>query len=138
MPRAARAEPADVLAAMLVHGRVPPLDWQTFGQGVPSPGCGGPGVGSGGPPSLRADFRTVAHFGTVVADGDGLATFVVRLPSDLTTWRATAAVVDADGEGVLATATTSTRMAWSVEPIVPRGLRAGDTFELPLVVAHEA
>ena len=138
MARAARAEPADVLAAMLVHGRVPPLDWQTFGQGSPASGCGGPGVGSGGAPALRADFRTVAHFGTVVADGDGLATFVVRLPSDLTTWRATAAVVDANGEGGLATAATSTRMPWSVEPVLPRGLRAGDTFELPLVVAHDA
>lgn len=138
MARAARAEPADLLAAMLVHGRVPPLDWQTFGQGVSAPGCGGPAAGMGGPPSLRADFRTVAHFGTVVADGDGLATFVVRLPSDLTTWRATAAVVDANGEGVLTTAATSTRMPWSVEPIVPRGIRAGDTFELPLVVAHDA
>lgn len=138
MARAARAEPADVLAAMLVHGRVPPLDWQTFGQGSPAGGCGGPGGGSGGAPALRADFRTVAHFGTVVADGDGLATFVVRLPSDLTTWRATAAVVDANGEGVLATAATSTRMPWSVEPVLPRGLRAGDTFELPLVVTHDA
>lgn len=138
MARAARAEPADVLAAMLVHGRVPPLDWQTFGQGSPAGGCGGPGGGSGGAPALRADFRTVAHFGTVVADADGLATFVVRLPSDLTTWRATAAVVDANGEGVLTTAATSTRMPWSVEPVLPRGLRAGDIFELPLVVAHDA
>lgn len=137
MARAKRVDPADLLADVLVAGRVPALDLLTFVGG--GAGAGGPAAGAAAAaPPVRADFRAVAHFETVLADESGLATFRVRMPSDLTTWRLTAAVVDANGEGVLARASTTTRVPWSVEPVLPRGVREGDAFELPLVVARAA
>ena len=137
MVRARLVAPGDLLATMLEQGRVPELDERSFGPNGPS--MGGPAAGMlGAGPPMRSDFRSAAHFATHVADADGTATFTVRMPSDLTTWRATAVVVDANGEGVLAQAATSTRVPWSVEPILPRGVRAGDAFALPLVVAHDA
>lgn len=136
MRRARLAAPSDVLATFLCDGRVPELDERSFGPSVP--GAGGPAMGGGNVvPPTRADFRAVAHFDTKVADANGIATFRVRMPSDLTTWRLTAAVVDENGEGALARGVTSTHVPWSVEPVLPRGLREGDAFELPLVVARD-
>lgn len=134
--RAPRSEARDVLAGMLENGRVPPLDETSFGP-AGGAGMGGPGAGNVAEP-LRADFRSAAHFATQVADALGLATFSFRLPSDLTTWRLTAVVVDDNGEGTIATAATATRLPWSVEPVLPRAVREGDTFALPLVVARDA
>jgi hypothetical protein len=137
MRRAKFADPDEVLASLLRNGRVPELGEWSFAPAVP--GSGGPAMGAGDvAPPARADFRAVAHFETAVADANGVASFRVRMPSDLTTWRLSAVVVDSNGEGALARAATSTRVPWSVEPVVPRGVREGDTFSLPLVVAREA
>ncbi|MEQ1633778.1 MAG: alpha-2-macroglobulin family protein, partial [Planctomycetota bacterium] len=136
MVRARLVEPKDALASLLRDGHVPELGEWSFSRGVT--GSGGPAMGAGyAMPPMRADFRSVAHFETVVADANGLATFRVRMPSDLTTWRLTAAVVDENGEGTLARGVTSTRVPWSVEPVLPRGVREGDAFSLPLVVARD-
>jgi hypothetical protein len=137
MLRAKLADPDQVLASLLRNGRLPELGEWSFAPSMP--GAGGPAMGAGDVvPPMRADFRSVAHFETMVADANGVATFRVRMPSDLTTWRCTAAVVDRNGEGALARAATSTRVPWSVEPVLPRGVREGDAFSLPLVVARDA
>lgn len=137
MVRARRVEPGDALAGLLENGKLPPLDGQSFPPTYP--GAGGPGMGlRGGEAPMRADFRSVAHFATQVADAEGDATFPVHLPSDLTTWRLTVVVVDGNGEGGITKAATATRLPWSVEPVLPRAVREGDSFELPLVIARDA
>jgi hypothetical protein len=137
MTRAKLADPDQVLASLLRNGRVPELGEWSFAPAAP--GAGGPAMGAGEvAPPARADFRAVAHFETAVADAHGVASFRVRMPSDLTTWRLSAVVVDGNGEGTTARAATSTRLPWSLEPVVPRGLREGDSFSLPLVVARDA
>nr|MCR4780077.1 hypothetical protein [Ruminiclostridium sp.] len=49
--------------------------------------AGGKGGGDGG--GIRRDFRDTAFFGEAVTGEDGTAVFTVKLPDNLTTWRAT-------------------------------------------------
>ena len=53
--------------------------------------------GGGGPDGARKDFRDTAFFMSAVTDSEGKVSFSVKLPDDLTTWRATVVAVK-DGE----------------------------------------
>jgi len=48
---------------------------------------GGKGGGEDSP--VRRDFRDTSYFGSVTTDNSGTAEFTVKLPDNLTTWRAT-------------------------------------------------
>lgn len=45
--------------------------------------------GGGGESGTRREFMDTAYFGEAVTDANGTATFTVKLPDNLTTWRAT-------------------------------------------------
>lgn len=103
-------------------------------------GGGAPGgtTGSGAGGSARTDFRATAFFAPAIATGeDGRAAVRFAFPDDLTTWRITAI---ACGPGVqagkLVTSVRTTKAA-SVEPLLPRVLRAGDRLRLVTRVAGD-
>ncbi|MFO1078863.1 MAG: alpha-2-macroglobulin family protein, partial [Planctomycetota bacterium] len=105
VPFGARSEESlqQVLASLLENGRLPAWD----GRGDLA-ARGGPAAGGAGGPSapaaggVRRTFAATAAFATVVADAAGEAVLPFHLPDDLTRWRATAVVVDADGSGAIA------------------------------------
>lgn len=133
--RFATAEPTDpglALAELLVDGRVPQHARE---PGRPVAGAGGPAMGgmSGGA-TLRDEFRATAAFRVAVAGSDGVARFRVAMPDDLTTWRASFVGVERDGVTFTARRALTTRLPIAAEPLLPRGLRDGDSIALPIVV----
>lgn len=128
--------PGALLDSLLVHGRLPRLGWTrdlSAGSVGGGGGGGGPGGRSGGAP-LRSRFCPTAHFATVVADANGDATTTFQLPDDLTRWRVTAVVIEPDGLGTIVTKSFAARQPLAAEPVLPRALRVGDAFLLPLAI----
>ena len=62
---------------------------------------GGAEKGGGGPASVRKDFRDTAYFMSAETDTNGNASFTVKLPDNLTTWRATVLAVYQKDSGEL-------------------------------------
>lgn len=125
--------PAALLESLLSCGRLPQLDW-TRDLSETSISA----AGSGGSPrpeaAVRSRFCPTANFATVIADEQGNATTTFRLPDDLTRWRVTAVAIAPDGSGGIVRSTFASGQPLTAEPLVPRGLRAGDEFELPISV----
>ena len=64
---------------------------------------GGGEKGGGGPASVRKEFLDTAYFASAETDASGKAAFTVKLPDNLTTWRATVlAVYQKEGGELLA------------------------------------
>lgn len=57
--------------------------------------------GGGGGNETRKDFKDTAYFASAVTDADGYARFTVKLPDNLTTWRATVLAVYENESGRL-------------------------------------
>ena len=129
--------PVDLLASLLQHGRLPPLDWTRDLSRRGGSASGGM-AGLAGGATVRTRFCPTAHFATVTADGNGDAAVTFRLPDDLTRWRVTAVVVGPDGMGAIARQAFASRQPLAAEPVLPRALRAGDRFELPLAIDRSA
>lgn len=55
--------------------------------------------GGGGPSEVRRDFRDNAYFDSAVTDKDGNATFTVKMPDNMTTWRGTFLAVSQEADG---------------------------------------
>ncbi|MGH2541673.1 MAG: alpha-2-macroglobulin family protein, partial [Ardenticatenaceae bacterium] len=98
----------------------------------------GGGGGGGGPLAAnpRRDFSDSAAWVPVLrTDANGVATFTLTLPDNLTTWRLTAKAITADetlvGEAFV---NVLTRQPVVVRPILPRSLTAGDELALSAVV----
>jgi hypothetical protein len=131
--------PTELLQSLLLRGRVPQLDWKHDLAGR-SHSAGGAGAGGIPEARVRTRFLPTAHFETVLADEHGVAATTFRLPDDLTRWRVTAVVIGPDGVGAKVRSTFAARQPLSAEPLLPRALRAGDSFELSVSVdrAREA
>ncbi|MBL8733654.1 MAG: hypothetical protein JNN13_14885 [Planctomycetes bacterium] len=129
--------PMELVRSLLVHGRVPELGWtrDLAERGSSGAGSAAP-VSAGG--AARTRFCPTAHFATVRADAHGDAATSFRLPDDLTRWRVTAALVTADGSGTITRAEFASRQPLAAEPVLPRALRAGDRFELPVAIDRAA
>jgi hypothetical protein len=132
--RARVQTPADLLSSLLERGRLPPVD-DSRDLSQSGSGAGGRGAGDpGGPGGLRSRFCATATFTTVIADADGVASAHFRLPDDLTRWRITAVGITAEGSGFTARRSFASRQPLAAEPVLPRGVRAGDAFALPLAI----
>jgi hypothetical protein len=143
--RIRNAEPLDagrVLADLMSFGAVPPLGEGSRGglgpRGPSSSGTGGPAMAGGGDVGIRDDFRPTAVFETAVCDAEGIARFAFRMPDDLSTWRATVVGVDADGAAFVRRAALVSARPLAAEPLLPRVLRAGDRFDLPVLIDRGA
>ncbi|HZN41229.1 MAG TPA: alpha-2-macroglobulin family protein [Planctomycetota bacterium] len=132
------ATPQELVTSLLRRGRVPPIDSYMRDLSRSTWAGGSPGPADSLPGGLRADFRPTATFVTVVTDQDGAATVRFRLPSDLTRWRLTAVGIDPQGNGFVATRTLASSQPLAAEPVLPRGVRAGDAFALPINIDRAA
>lgn len=130
----ARLTPGALVGSLLHQGRIPPLDNYMRNLSRTGTGAGGRAASDSHPGGLRSDFRATAAFLTVIAGGDGAASVRFTLPSDLTSWRVTAVGIDPEGTGFVATRTLASRQPLGAEPLLPRGVRAGDTFTLPISI----
>jgi uncharacterized protein YfaS (alpha-2-macroglobulin family) len=94
----------------------------------------GGGGGEGGP-SVRADFLDTAYWkADLVTNLDGVATFAVTLPDNLTTWRLDVRAITTDtlaGQTSLDVVATKPLL---ISPVTPRFFVAGDTAQLSAVV----
>ncbi len=100
---------------------------------------GGGGFGEGGIFDIREEFIDTAYWnGALVTDADGIASFGVTLPDNLTTWRldAKGLTLGADGHMLIGEETfdlLSTKPLL-VRPITPRFLVVGDELHLTAIV----
>ena len=88
---------------------------------------GGGGGGDGSALDLRSEFPDVAYWrADLLSDADGVITFSVDLPDNLTTWRLVAKAVTADTKVGNATYDVVATKELQVRPLLPRFFTAGD------------
>lgn len=140
-----RGDPWRTISELLWAGKVPKPTWEQewndaigLGGGAGSAfGGRGGGAGGKGGSSTRKNFKTTAHWiANLRTDANGKATFDFAFPDDLTTWRVTAAVVDAGRGGALHVERVRTEKPVATEAILPRLLREGDRLDVPVQVAQ--
>ena len=86
-------------------------------------------------PVLRKEFKDTAHWApSAVTDKNGRATVQVRLPDNLTTWRATARGVTADTKVGMAKQKVIARKDVILRVETPRFMTQGDTVTLSGIV----
>ncbi|MCU0511631.1 MAG: Ig-like domain-containing protein [Anaerolineae bacterium] len=100
---------------------------------------GGGGGGGGGIITIRGEFVDTPYWnGRVVTGDDGLATFEVRLPDNLTTWRLDARGITAPDDGNMLVGQNTFELLSTkpliVRPITPRFFIVGDQVLLSAVV----
>jgi alpha-2-macroglobulin len=95
------------------------------------------GFGEGGIFDIREEFVDTPYWNaTVVTDANGVATFTVQLPDNLTTWRLDARGVTQEGTMLVGQATfdlLSTKPLL-IRPVAPRFLVVGDQVVLGAVI----
>ena len=98
---------------------------------------GGGGGGGGGLLEVREEFPDIAFWrADFVSDENGVITFSVILPDNLTTWRLAAkAVTDDTRVGEITNDVVATK-ALQVRPLLPRFFTAGDRAKIGAVVLN--
>lgn len=104
---------------------------------------GGGGFGEGGIFDIRQEFVDTPFWNaTLVTDADGVVTFSVTLPDNLTTWRLDARAVTDGTDGVtLVGQTTSDLLSTKpllIRPVTPRFFVVGDVVVLGAVVNNNS
>ncbi len=98
---------------------------------------GGGGGDGGGMMDLRSEFPDIAYWrANVTTDADGVATFSVKMPDNLTTWRLSAYVATADTRVGNATHDLVAAKDLQVRPIAPRFFTGGDEASIGAVVLN--
>ncbi|HUN07465.1 MAG TPA: Ig-like domain-containing protein [Aggregatilineales bacterium] len=100
---------------------------------------GGGGGGELGIFDIRQEFVDTAYWnGALVTDANGVATFTVTLPDNLTTWRLDARAVTAGADGNLLVGQDTFDLLSTkpllIRPVTPRFLVVGDQLTLAAVV----
>lgn len=102
-----------------------------------SEGAKGGGGGGGDGLELRSEFPDIAFWrADLLSDADGLITFTVDLPDNLTTWRLSAIGVTADtlvGNSAFDVVATK---ELQVRPLVPRFFTAGDQAQIGAAIVN--
>lgn len=95
--------------------------------------------GGGGESNIRRDFRQTAYFNPrIITDARGEAKVSFRLPQALTTYRLMAVAVAKDDRYGFSQERVTTSKPLMARPALPRGLRAGDSFEASVIVSKKA
>ena len=98
---------------------------------------GGGGGGDMGVMSIREEFKDTAHWvAQVQTDANGVATFSVELPDNLTTWRMDVRAITADTLVGQATNDVQTTRPLLVSPQTPRFFVQGDVASVGTVVRN--
>lgn len=101
----------------------------------PGRGGGGAGEGMSSAAPLRENFQDTAFWsGQIETDASGLAQVRVRLPDNLTTWRADVRGVTVDTQVGSAQVDLLTSKPLLIRPVTPRFAVLGDHTELAAVV----
>ncbi|MBA3868389.1 MAG: Ig-like domain-containing protein, partial [Anaerolineae bacterium] len=100
---------------------------------------GGGGGGEGGIFDIREDFVDTAYWNaTVTTNVDGTATFSVKLPDNLTTWRLDARAVTSGSDGLTLVGQKTFDLLSTkpllIRPVTPRFMVVGDQVTLAAVV----
>jgi hypothetical protein len=100
---------------------------------------GGGGGGEGGIFDIRQDFVDTAYWNaTVVTGADGTATFQVKLPDNLTTWRLDARAVTSGADGLTLVGQNTFDLLSTkpllIRPVTPRFFVVGDEVTLAAIV----
>ncbi len=100
---------------------------------------GGGGFGEGGIFDIREEFVDTAYWNaTLTTDENGVATFDVTLPDNLTTWRLDARAVTSGEDGNLLVGQTTYDLLSTkpllIRPVTPRFFVVGDEVSLAAVV----
>lgn len=103
-----------------------------------SEGAKGGGGGDGGLGiDVRSEFPDIAYWrADLVSDDNGIITFTVNLPDNLTTWRLAAKAVTADTKVGNATHDIVATKDLQVRPLVPRFFTAGDRVNIGATVVN--
>jgi uncharacterized protein YfaS (alpha-2-macroglobulin family) len=98
---------------------------------------GGGGGGDGGGMDVRSEFPDTAFWrADLTTDADGIATFTVDLPDNLTTWRLVVKAVTVATEVGNSTYDIVATKDLQVRPILPRFVTLGDQVEIGAVVIN--
>lgn len=94
------------------------------------------GADKSGPPNVRSNFKDTAYWNAhVETDTNGLATFVVPLPDNLTTWRLTLRAASGNDKDKTLVGQTTTTIVTAKDLVArilpPRFFMAGDQVLLP-------
>jgi len=96
---------------------------------------GGGTPGSGRRLRIRQHFQETAHWvANLVTDENGRARTTFTLPDNITQWRFTARGVTADTKVGQVKVTRRSMLPLQVELAMPRGFRAGDSIDLPVML----
>ncbi|MDX2163293.1 MAG: Ig-like domain-containing protein [bacterium] len=100
---------------------------------------GGGGFGEGGIFDIREDFIDTAYWNASLRTGeDGMATFDVTLPDNLTTWRLDVRAVTSGEDGAMLVGQTTVDLLSTkpllIRPVTPRFFVVGDQAVLAAVV----
>lgn len=100
---------------------------------------GGGGGGDGGIIEVRGEFIDTAYWnGALITDEDGLASFSVRLPDNLTTWRLDARAITRGDDGLTLVGQETFDLISAkpliVRPQTPRFFVVGDNVVLAMVI----
>ena len=100
---------------------------------------GGGGGGEGGIFDIRQNFVDTAYWnGSIVTDANGMATFTVTLPDNLTTWRLDARAVTKGDDGLTLVGQDTFDILSTkpllIRPVTPRFLVVGDQVALAAIV----
>lgn len=88
---------------------------------------------------IRSDFKDTAFWNPIIQTGPtGTATVQVKLPDNLTSWRATAVAVTGDTSVGMTTANVRAKKDLMVRLQTPRYLVQGDTHQLLAMVTNES
>ncbi|MBX3000013.1 MAG: Ig-like domain-containing protein [Caldilineaceae bacterium] len=115
------------------------INQDRLSQQLSEGGKGGGGGGNGGDLTLRQNFADVAYWrADAETDANGVVTFSVTLPDNLTTWRLIArAVSDETLVGDAASDLVSTKEV-QIRPILPRFFTAGDRARIGAVIQNNS
>ena len=100
---------------------------------------GGGGFGEGGIFDIREEFIDTAYWNAMLATGaDGIASFDVTLPDNLTTWRLDLRAITSGEDGVMLVGETTFDLLSTkpllIRPITPRFFVVGDQLMLAAIV----
>lgn len=114
------------------------ISYDSFAPARYLDGLGGGGGGGGdGSQSPRRDFPdTAVWFPALHTDFNGEVSITTTMPDSLTSWRLTAIATTADTQVGETFTNVLAKQEIAVDPIMPRGVTAGDSFQLSALVQN--
>ncbi len=115
------------------------INQDRLSQQLSEGGKGGGGGGPGGGLTLRQIFADVAYWrADAISDADGMVSFEVTLPDNLTTWQLVARAVTDETQVGDATADLIASKEVLIRPMLPRFFTSGDRARIGAVLQNNS